>query len=264
MTTQYTPSLRLALPGTGELDGLWGQVVNDQITELVEQAITGHTVINTWVGNQHTLSSIDGVVDQARAAVLDAFTGDGNIAAPFTLICPAQAKLYVIKNATGNTLNFKSAAVGANTLAIPNGHTAYVACDGTNSILNVNYTRNLRAEGLTATDGATTQSYVLLPTGPSHVLDASIANLYYLPNTGGGAVTILLDSTNNAGLSTNVSFIALLVNPGSGSIIWPGSVKWPSGIAPIVGSNTLNLFLFTRFSGSTTWYGAVLNNYPPV
>ena len=39
MTTQYTSLLGLALPVTGELSGTWGDVVNDSITQLVEDSI---------------------------------------------------------------------------------------------------------------------------------------------------------------------------------------------------------------------------------
>jgi hypothetical protein len=54
MTTQYTPTLKLALPVTGELSGTWGDVVNDNITSMVEQAIAGLATINTWTANSHT------------------------------------------------------------------------------------------------------------------------------------------------------------------------------------------------------------------
>ena len=57
MTTQYSPILKLALPVQGELSGTWGDVVNDNITSMVEQAIAGRAVINTWTTNSHTLTS---------------------------------------------------------------------------------------------------------------------------------------------------------------------------------------------------------------
>lgn len=263
MTTQYTPSLRLALPGTGDLDGLWGEVVNNQITELVEQALTGSTTITTWTSNSHTLTSIDGTVDEARAAVIVAQTGDGTNSSPFTLIAPAQAKTYILSNVTGNTLEFKSSAVGANTLSIPSGHNVWVACDGTVSRFGISFAQNFHSAGVDVVDGTTTQSYVSLSPGPSHSLNAAVANFYYLPSTGGGSISVSLSPTGNSGLSGNVSFLALLVNPGTGSISWPGTVKWPNNTAPIINSNTFNLFLFTQYSGTSFWYGAVLNNYAP-
>ena len=44
MTTQYTTILKLALPVQGELSGTWGDVVNDNITQMVEQAVAGKAV----------------------------------------------------------------------------------------------------------------------------------------------------------------------------------------------------------------------------
>jgi len=51
MTTQYTPLLGLALPITGELDGLWGDVVNNSITTLVEGSIAGFATADVTSGN---------------------------------------------------------------------------------------------------------------------------------------------------------------------------------------------------------------------
>ena len=45
MTTQYTTILKLALPVQGELSGTWGDVVNDNITQMVEQAIAGKATV---------------------------------------------------------------------------------------------------------------------------------------------------------------------------------------------------------------------------
>ena len=48
MATQYTDILKLALPVQGELTGTWGDTINDGITTLVEQAIAGRVVVDTW------------------------------------------------------------------------------------------------------------------------------------------------------------------------------------------------------------------------
>jgi hypothetical protein len=70
MTTQYTPTLKLALPVTGELSGTWGDVVNDNITSMVEQAIAGLATINTWTANAHTLTTANGTTSESRCAML--------------------------------------------------------------------------------------------------------------------------------------------------------------------------------------------------
>lgn len=264
MTTQYTPSLRLALPATGELDGLWGDVVNDQITELIEQALVGHTTINTWTLNAHTLTSVDGVVDEARSAVIVAQTGDGSVGSPFLITAPAQPKLYIVRNTTGNVLGFTCSAPGSNTLNIPDDHAAYIVCDGATVSYAFNYAANLRSEGMDVVDGTTAQSYVTLGAVSSVNLDARQANFYFMPVSPGGSVAVSLTPSVTSGLSQYVSFLALLVNPGTGTLIWPSSVRWPNNTAPIINSNTFNLFLFTTYSGSAFWYGAVLNNYAAI
>ena len=85
MTTQYTPILKLALPVQGELSGTWGDVVNDNITSMVEQAIAGLSVVNTWTTNSHVLTTANGTTAESRAAMLSltdsgtALTGAGSV-----------------------------------------------------------------------------------------------------------------------------------------------------------------------------------------
>ena len=70
MATSYTPILKLALPVTGELSGTWGDVVNNNITSMVEEAIAGLAVINTWTTNSHTLTTSNGTSAESRCAIL--------------------------------------------------------------------------------------------------------------------------------------------------------------------------------------------------
>ena len=71
MATQYTTILKLALPVQGELVGTWGDVVNNNITSMVEQAVAGKAVINSWTTNSHTLTSADGTTAESRCAILE-------------------------------------------------------------------------------------------------------------------------------------------------------------------------------------------------
>ena len=41
MATQYTTLLKFALPTQGELSGAWGDVVNNNITSMIEEAVAG-------------------------------------------------------------------------------------------------------------------------------------------------------------------------------------------------------------------------------
>ena len=132
MATQYTSVLKLALPVQGELSGTWGDVVNDNITSMVEEAIAGRAVINTWTANAHTLTTANGTTSESRCAMLEftdtgaALTGAGEV------ICPTQTKIYIAKNASGQTITVKTSA--GTGIAVQDGETKFVFCDGTNVV----------------------------------------------------------------------------------------------------------------------------------
>lgn len=132
MTTQFTPILQLALPVTGELNGTWGDVVNDNITSMIEEAIAGLATIDTWTANSHTLTTADGTTDEARCAILKVANGAGGTALSGAgeIICPARTKVYVVDNTSSYTVTLKTAA--GTGIAVPSGKAALLYCDGTN------------------------------------------------------------------------------------------------------------------------------------
>jgi hypothetical protein len=133
MATAYTPILKLALPVTGELAGQWGDVVNNNITSMVEQAVAGLATINTWTANSHTLTTANGTTSESRCAmlVLDD-DGAGNPSAAATVICPTETKAYIVRNISGQTVTVKTSA--GTGVAVPNNQSALVFCDGTNVV----------------------------------------------------------------------------------------------------------------------------------
>ena len=141
MTTQYTTILKLALPVQGELSGTWGDVVNDNITQMVEQAVAGKAVVNTWTGNSHTLTTADGTTSESRCAILEltdtgtALTGAG------TVVCPTNTKLYIVDNNTAEIITVQTAA--GTGVAVPVGKTMLVYCDGTNVVEGVTHANSL-------------------------------------------------------------------------------------------------------------------------
>jgi hypothetical protein len=136
MTTAYTPILQLALPVTGELNGTWGDVVNNNITSMIEQAIAGLATINTWTTASHTLTTANGTTSEARCAVLECSGAPGAAA---SVICPTSTKLYVIKNSVtgGFAVTLKTSA--GTGISVPNGSTALLYCDGTNVVSGATY-----------------------------------------------------------------------------------------------------------------------------
>jgi hypothetical protein len=142
MATQYTSILKLALPTTGELDGTWGDVVNNNITSMVEEAIAGLSTINTWTTNSHTLTTANGTTSESRAAILVLTDTGGALTGAGEVICPNASKVYIVKNDTGETITVKTSA--GTGVEINDGVVKIVICDGTNVInagsveLNVN------------------------------------------------------------------------------------------------------------------------------
>jgi hypothetical protein len=116
--------------GDGDQAGLWGQTTNTNLGTLLEQAITGVTSI-TMVDANYTLTSFNGITDEARNAVL-VVTGTNN--AVRDLIPPVAEKLYTIVNNTTGGFAIRVIGSSGTGVNIPNGATCLVYCDGTNFI----------------------------------------------------------------------------------------------------------------------------------
>jgi hypothetical protein len=99
MTTGNTTLLGLALPVEGELDGTWGDVVNDSITSLVDSAVAGTTTLSTDADVTLTTTAL--AANQARQAIIRWTASNG--ATTRNITAPAQSKPYIVINAgTGN------------------------------------------------------------------------------------------------------------------------------------------------------------------
>jgi len=95
MTTGNTTLLGLALPVEGELDGTWGDVVNDSITSLVDSAVAGTTTLSA--DSDVTLTTTVLEANQARQAIILWTASNG--ATTRNITAPAQSKPYIVINA---------------------------------------------------------------------------------------------------------------------------------------------------------------------
>ena len=128
MPSTFSPSLRLELIGTGEQAGLWGQTTNNNLGDLLEQAISGATTLNVTSGNI-TLTALNGVVDEARSAVLQV-TGTPGTTRVLTI--PNVKKTYTVFNASDSVAQIKT-ATGVS-FDCPVGSMCSIYCDGNNVI----------------------------------------------------------------------------------------------------------------------------------
>lgn len=135
MPTTYTSALRVAKPATGELSGTWGDVVNNNITTMFEQAIAGYASVAMSDANT-TLTTANGTTDQARNMGLSL---TGTLTAVRELIVPTVNKLYFIYNGTtgGFAVTVKTSA--GTGVSLPNGKRMALICDGTNVVDGVTH-----------------------------------------------------------------------------------------------------------------------------
>ena len=129
MATNYTNLLGFALPTTGELSGTWGQVVNDSITELVEDSIAGTATASVTSGDWTLSTTGSGAANEARCAIIRP-TGSPGVSR--NVIAPSSSKAYIVDNQSNASIVFKGAATVGVTIAA--GKQALVAWNGSDFV----------------------------------------------------------------------------------------------------------------------------------
>ncbi len=96
MSSTYTTRIRLEKQGSGENASTWGDKLNESVIDLVDSAVGAVTSISlAGVGDAYTVSSADGVSDEARSAVL---YFHGSVSTAVSITIPAvEKKLYYRK-----------------------------------------------------------------------------------------------------------------------------------------------------------------------
>ncbi len=172
MASTYSPNLRIELITNGEQTGTWGTSTNNNLGELIEQAIAGYTEVNV-ASSPRALTALDGVSDESRNQTLKLTTA--TLGANFNLYLPPAEKIYTIWNATGYQATVSAATAkngttptGGTTVAIPANAITQIFCDATNTYIAMNYLPALSAGTMTlstplpATSGGTgTASYAV-------------------------------------------------------------------------------------------------------
>lgn len=242
MPTTYTTILKLALPATGELSGTWGTTVNNNITQMVEEAVTGLASISTWTSNAHTLTTADGTTSEARCVMLDL---TGTLTATGTLTLPTTSpvtfkKVYIVRNGTTGGYAVNVGMASGTTATVPNGATMEIYCDGTNT---------------KAVSASITSGYEVN-------LTATADTTVTLPTTGTLATLAGTETLTNKTLTSPA-----LGTPGSGDFS-TGTFTWPTfnqNTSGSAASLSATLAVASGGTGVTTSTGTgsvVLSNSP--
>ena len=70
MASSYTTRLNLELQADGENPNSWGDILNSNVIQLVDDAIAAYTSV-TCTSGTITLTENNGSTDQSRSAVLE-------------------------------------------------------------------------------------------------------------------------------------------------------------------------------------------------
>lgn len=134
MTISYTGGLKLALPSTGTEAGAWGDVVNQQITSLLDQSVAGTVSLTLMTNADYTLTNGNGsAANEARYMAL-LVPATLTLTAARNIIVPTSSKAYIIRNlSTGGFEVILKTSAGSG-ISVPNGKTMILYCDGTNVI----------------------------------------------------------------------------------------------------------------------------------
>jgi hypothetical protein len=174
--TTFSPLLGLALPTTGDLDGTWGTTVNDAITSLLDSAVAGTTTLSADA--DVTLSTTDGVANQARSAVILWTASNG--ANTRNISAPNRSKAYILINAGTGSVVIRGITGPTAGITVTAGNKALVAWNGSDFVKITGGPINLASSDVTGTlpianggTGTTSTTFVNLATNVTGTLPAA-------------------------------------------------------------------------------------------
>jgi microcystin-dependent protein len=184
MASTYTSNLRLTKQADGENPNSWGQILNDGVISLVDEAVAGYTEISIGSTVSVTLTNNTGSGDQARSAILELTGSIGSAHTSIFVLIPNNSKSYVIRNSVSNN-NSSDAVIlrvaGNAGVTIPPSSNTFVITNGT-SVFNVTPTKFSTA--ITVQGAATFESTVTVSgtgtfKGDVHVSSKVCASAFY-------------------------------------------------------------------------------------
>lgn len=150
MPSTYTTNLGIELPADGELDGVWGDVVNDNMS-ILDRAINGSVTL-PLSGTSSTLTTTDGTLSDGQFKLL--VLGGAPSGTHTVTIAPNNAqKIYLVQNETAQSVVFTQGSGGDVTLAA--GDSGIIYSDGGGASAAVfNLTNDFAMDSVKITGGS--------------------------------------------------------------------------------------------------------------
>ena len=192
----FTSRIRLEKQANGENSGTWGTVLNQNVIDLVDDAIAGYTIVSCSA-TAVELTSNNGSSDQARSAALEL---QGTLTSSVDITIPSVSKIYFVKNNTSGShaITLKTAATTAKT-TVTQGGTGPFICDGTNVFSGADTT------GL----GLGTASTLNFGTADANLIPVSSADARYVPISTSSTIS------SNKTFSKTVTFTSTTTHSGT-------------------------------------------------
>ena len=218
MTTGNTALLGLGLPVEGELDGTWGDVVNDSITSLLDSAVAGTTTLSADADVTLTTTAL--VANQARQAILRWTASNG--ATTRNITAPAQSKPYIVINAGPGSIVLRGAGPTTG-ITIVAGERCVAAWSGADfvkvatSATATGTVTSVTASAPLASSGGTTPNISftgVLPTanggtGNANGTVAKLATTNFSVEESGGKLLFKYGATTIASMDSSGNFIGI-------------------------------------------------------
>lgn len=261
MTTGNTSLLGLALPVEGELDGTWGDVVNDSITSLVDSAVAGTTTLS--VDADVTLTDTALAANQSRQAIIRWTASNG--ATTRNITAPARSKAYIVINAGTGSVVIRGAGPTTG-VTVAAGDRALVAWSGSdfvrvgasaggsntqvqfNSGGNLAGSANLTFDGTTLTandviDSSLTANKPVFTNGSKNLVSTGTLGA---DQGGTGATSLTL---NNVILGNGTSPVQFVAPGASGNVLTSNGTTWQSTTPAATGASKGQAIAFSIIFG---------------
>jgi hypothetical protein len=282
MASTYTTRLRLEKQGDGENPNSWGLRLNQNVIDLVDQAVGGYAVVSVS-SVEVTLTEVDGATDQSRNASLE-FAG--TLTANVTVVVPEVEKLYFIRENTTGSFGVKLKTNTGSAISLQQSTNILVACDGSElyklevptsvSAFTINTltatsidTSVINASLVSAANGTftSTVSANTVDTSIAIITDASITDATFAGQVVGTPVTLTDAASIALDLATGNNFTVTLAgnrtleNPtnavagqtgqiyviqdgtGSRTLAFGSNYKFPNGTAITISTSTSSVDL---------------------
>ena len=266
MASTYTTRLRLEKQGDGENPNSWGLRLNQNVIDLVDQAVGGYAVVSVS-SVAVTLTEVNGATDQSRNASLE-FAG--TLTANVTVLVPEVEKLYFIRENTTGSFGVKLKTNTGSAISLQQSTNILVACDGS-ELYKLEVPTSVSAftiNTLTATSIDTSVvSANTVDTSIAIITDASITDATFAGQVVGTPVTLTDAASIALDLATGNNFTVTLAgnrtleNPtnavagqtgqmyviqdgtGSRTLAFGSNYKFPNGTAITISTSTSSVDL---------------------